>query len=152
MDPCERHLLQHMVLLEDKDIVRHALATKQCIIASDGSAPALKGSFAWNISDTHGKRLAQCCGPVYGYRISSYRAEGYGILSSQHEQHPSTRTDRMGQRQREYAKEDQDHGRLHRTLLKHNHGVRLGRTGGDTHNKTRNPDTCHLQPHREPLR
>jgi hypothetical protein len=50
-------------------------------IATDGSAPDGKGSFAWLISDGTGNTLAQCMGPVFGAGVTSFRAEGYGILS-----------------------------------------------------------------------
>jgi len=40
-----------------------------------------KGSFAWVISTSEGEILAQCHGPVFGAKLSSYRAEAYGILS-----------------------------------------------------------------------
>ena len=56
------------------------LCTKQCFIASDGSAPHEKGSFAWVLSTDDGVRIARCCGPVFGKAITSYRAKSYGIL------------------------------------------------------------------------
>ena len=72
------HTLEWLVPEED---VWDALCTGQCILVSDGSAPLPRGSFAWILSDPTGRRLVQCSGPAYGYRIGSYRAEGYGILS-----------------------------------------------------------------------
>ena len=51
---------------------------------SDGSAPHTKGSFAWIISNTQGTRLVRCSGPVYGYKITLYHAESYGVLSILH--------------------------------------------------------------------
>ena len=33
---------------------------------------------------TQGQRLAQCSGPAYGHKITSYRTESYGILSLLH--------------------------------------------------------------------
>jgi hypothetical protein len=50
--------------------------------ASDGSVKFLThGSFGWSVSLPNGRRLATCSGPVYGAKPSSYRAEGYGMLS-----------------------------------------------------------------------
>ena len=57
------------------------LSQQSCVMASDGSAPHGKGSFAWYISTWEGTRIAKCYGPVFGHRISSYRSECYGILS-----------------------------------------------------------------------
>ena len=50
-------------------------------MASDGSAPAGKGAFAWVISDVSSNRLVRCSGPAFGKSISSYRAESYGLVS-----------------------------------------------------------------------
>jgi hypothetical protein len=82
MDAWEIHLLYHLEMDDaTEDTIWTALTTKSCIIATDGSAPAGKGSFAWVISDTNGNILAKCHGPTFGYKISSYRSEAYGILS-----------------------------------------------------------------------
>ena len=49
--------------------------------ASDGSVIDLShASFGWVLSINR-RRLVQCSGPVYGYKPTSYRAEGYGLLS-----------------------------------------------------------------------
>ena len=32
------------------------------------------------LSSANGDRLVQCSGPVFGYKPTSYRAEGYGLL------------------------------------------------------------------------
>ena len=78
----ERLLLHHLEVTDiTEDTTWHALTTTTCYIATDGSAPSGKGSFAWVISDSEGEILAQCHGPVFGAKISSYRAEAYGILS-----------------------------------------------------------------------
>jgi hypothetical protein len=50
MESWEQHLLRHTHFLVDEIAVWHSLIAKQCYIASDGSAPAPKGSFAWIIS------------------------------------------------------------------------------------------------------
>jgi hypothetical protein len=54
---------------------------KEIHCTSDGLAPKLTGSFGWSCSIDNGKRIAQNCGPAFGYRTSSFRAEGYGLLS-----------------------------------------------------------------------
>ena len=82
LSPWERSLLQDMVLLAPEATIWESLQSGQCFMASDGSAPRMRGSFAWIMSDASGNRLARCSGPVFGYAISSYRAEGYGLLSA----------------------------------------------------------------------
>ena len=82
MDDWEQHLLRNITFLVDEEEVWNVLTTRSCIIASDGSAPGPKGSFGWVISDRQGNHLVQCNGPTFGAKISSYRAEGYGILSA----------------------------------------------------------------------
>ena len=81
LHPWERMLLLETGFLQPEADVWRQLCTGQCFAASDGSAPHGKGLFAWVLSDTRGRQLARCHGPVYGYAISSYRAEGYGMLS-----------------------------------------------------------------------
>ena len=78
--PWERNLLLDLQLIQHEDAIWEALSS-QCFVATDGSAPQGKGSFAWTLSTAKGDRLARCSGPVFGHAISSYRAEGYGILS-----------------------------------------------------------------------
>jgi hypothetical protein len=77
----EWKLLEEVDMLYPEAEIWRKLATQRCHIATDGSAPDGKGSFAWVISDPEGNRLVRCYGPVYGADITSYRAEGYGILS-----------------------------------------------------------------------
>jgi hypothetical protein len=48
---------------------------------SDGSDDAGSMSFGWIISLPNGHRLAHCAGPSFGPYGSSFRAEGYGLLS-----------------------------------------------------------------------
>jgi hypothetical protein len=81
MEPWETHLLVDVEFLCGEQHVWETLQHKSCIIASDGSAPEEKGSFAWVISDRQGNQLVHCYGPVFGSRITSYRSEGCGILS-----------------------------------------------------------------------
>ena len=80
LDPWEQYLLRDLEFLVPEQTIWDAVSSHQCIFASDGSAPKTRGSFAWVLSDTGGNRLAQCSGPVFGHKISSYRAEGYGII------------------------------------------------------------------------
>jgi hypothetical protein len=39
-------------------------------------------TFAWVLALPCGKRVATCAGPVFGFRQSSYRSEGYKVLSA----------------------------------------------------------------------
>ena len=80
-EPWEADLLQHVRLKHDvfstyekmKDVF-HA--------AGDGSVKHIhNGSFGWTISTSNGERLVEAYGPVRGYKPTSYRAEGYGMLS-----------------------------------------------------------------------
>ena len=52
------------------------------LAAGDGSVRhEHNGAFGWIISTPAGERLVRANGPVRGHRPTSYRAEGYGILS-----------------------------------------------------------------------
>ena len=82
LPPWEYMLLKHLTLEVPELELWTTLCTQSCHIASDGSAPHNKGSYAWIICDGNGMRLACCAGPVQGHRISSYRAESYGLLSA----------------------------------------------------------------------
>jgi hypothetical protein len=81
MDRWEASLLRDLEWHVSEDEVWEKLTRATCQFATDGSAPEGKGSFAWIISDNKGTVLAQCNGPVYGALVTSFRAEGYGILS-----------------------------------------------------------------------
>ena len=52
------------------------------IIVCDGSVLHSKGAFGWVLSLASGFRLAEGNGPAYGHQMSSFRAEGYGMLSA----------------------------------------------------------------------
>jgi hypothetical protein len=80
MEAWEKQLLQHMEILVPMETITHH-TQHQLIIASDGSVQDHRASFGWIIATPGGNRLAKCSGPAYGYNPSSYRAEGYGILS-----------------------------------------------------------------------
>ena len=82
MEPWEWQLLFDLEIMCDEQTLWEALTTQVCTIASDGSALAGKGSFAWVISDSRGEIIAECKGPVPGAKVTSFRAEGYGILSA----------------------------------------------------------------------
>jgi len=83
MEPWERDLLQGLDLLVPEQELITALCESPLIFVSDGSADQDKntGSFGWTLSRPNGQRLATCNGPVYTYKATSYRSEGYGILS-----------------------------------------------------------------------
>ena len=69
--PWERNLLLELRFIQNEAAVWEALSS-QCFVATDGSAPHGKGSFAWTLSTSNGDRLARCSGPVFGHAISSY--------------------------------------------------------------------------------
>ena len=81
LHPWERLLIENVHFIQPENEVWTALSRERCFAASDGSAPQHKGSFAWILSNNKGERLARCSGPVLGHAISSYRAEGFGMLS-----------------------------------------------------------------------
>jgi hypothetical protein len=82
LEQWELQLLQHIEVMDGtENTIWNTLCNQPCYFATDGSAPTNRGSFGWVISDIQGNILAKCYGPVYGYKISSYRAEAYGILS-----------------------------------------------------------------------
>jgi hypothetical protein len=80
MEPWEKQLLQHMEILVLMETITHQ-PQQQLIIASDGSVQDHRAAFGWIITTTGGIRIAKCSGPAYGYKPSSYRAEGYVLLS-----------------------------------------------------------------------
>ena len=81
LDRWELELLQHLELKVPMEELMHHLLTSDIVIASDGSVKNKRASFGWVISTTDGDRLAECQGPAFGLDPTSYRAEGYGILS-----------------------------------------------------------------------
>jgi hypothetical protein len=82
LDPWEQAILEGTQFLVDESDAWNTICAGNCIIATDGSAPHGKGSFAWIVSDPTGRRLVKCSGPVHGKDISSFRAESYGMLSA----------------------------------------------------------------------
>ena len=83
LDDWEQELLQGLVLKVSQHNLFAAVQQEPFLIASDGSQqPDNKASFGWILSTNSGHRLATCTGASYGARITSYRAEGYGVLSA----------------------------------------------------------------------
>jgi Reverse transcriptase-like len=77
----EQELLEGITIQVQDNIMQQEI-TQSIKIASDGSVQDQKASFAWIISNEDGMRLATGSGPAYGCKPTSYRAEGYGILSA----------------------------------------------------------------------
>ena len=55
--------------------------TTPTIIASDGSVKDARGSFGWVIATLTGQILAKGSGIAFGYEVTSFRSEAYGILA-----------------------------------------------------------------------
>jgi hypothetical protein len=81
METWERMLLQNLAIMVTNQDLHNSIQTR-IIIASDGSVQGTQASFAWIIATEYGQRRARCKGLAYGWKPSSYRAEGYGILSA----------------------------------------------------------------------
>ena len=82
LDTWESELLAEVTWEEDEMRAIEALQS-QCLLACDGSVNSHEaGSFGWTLYDSHSRRCAKNAGPARGSRITSYRAEGYGILSA----------------------------------------------------------------------
>jgi hypothetical protein len=83
LDSWEKYLLDNLEWDKDFDgtTVWQHLSSSSCTLVSDGSAQDCQGSFGWIISTASGTRLARGWGPVFGAKVNSYRAEGYGILA-----------------------------------------------------------------------
>jgi hypothetical protein len=78
--PWEQELIGGITLQVQEEALKQA-SRRALKIACDGSVQGKKASFAWVVATAEGTRLATCSGPAYGCRPTSYRAEGYGILS-----------------------------------------------------------------------
>jgi hypothetical protein len=82
LPPWEYELLSMLSLPTDIFTLCHAMSTQQPIyVTSDGSVSDSQSSFAWVLSTSDGQRLATCNGPACGFQCTSYRSEGYGLLS-----------------------------------------------------------------------
>ena len=77
----EKALLHALELIDVTEAELLQALQEPCLICSDGSQIGPKASLGWILSTYDGRRLAKCNGPAYGCKPSSYRAEGYGILS-----------------------------------------------------------------------
>jgi hypothetical protein len=142
LDPWESDLLRELHFLVDEPCAWQAITKEKCIIATDGSAPHGRGSYAWVISDPTGKRLVKCSGPVFGKDISSFRAEGYGMLSvlrfllRMAEMYGASITIPAMRQPKPGEKDSYNHG-LSRHLSQRIHGCRMGLHGPDPENAAR---------------
>jgi hypothetical protein len=84
LPPWEAALFEHLNLTQDIYSFCGLMqnATPKLLCCSDGSSLGSYGSFGWSFSTAQGHRFATCAGPAFGYKINSYRSEGYGILSA----------------------------------------------------------------------
>ena len=81
LEPWESELISNTTFLTDETDAASTISMPS-VIACDGAVNAhAAGAFGWVLSNREHHRKAVCAGPVRGSRISSYRAEGYGILS-----------------------------------------------------------------------
>ena len=81
LDPWEIDILRHTTMHVDPYTLCTALATG-IQAATDGSVRyETQGAFRWILSTDTGEHAATGMGPARGYRPTSYRAEGVGILS-----------------------------------------------------------------------
>ena len=82
LPPWEKPLLENLELLgcHQQDLFE-MIQTDTLLICSDGSKDRHRASFAWYLSDSDGNRMVRCYGPCFGMDPTSYRAEGYGLLS-----------------------------------------------------------------------
>lgn len=81
LEAWETDLLQHVTMVHDA-FTTYQLMQHRFHAASDGSVRhGNQGAFGWIISTASGERIVYGQGPARGYRLTSYRAEGYGILS-----------------------------------------------------------------------
>lgn len=81
LDPWEIDVLRMTTMHEDPNALCAALSLG-FKAASDGSVRfTTQGAFGWVLSTDQGFQAATGMGPARGPRPTSYRAEGYGILS-----------------------------------------------------------------------
>jgi hypothetical protein len=87
--PGDRHLFESLELLVSPEDLIAALdetvlstnSSTRCHGVSDGTEVHSCMAFAWVFAGPDGRRLAQCASPAFGSQASSYRAEGYGVVS-----------------------------------------------------------------------
>ena len=58
-----------------------AFSTSPILLATDGSVVENHGSFGWVIADQNGRILATGSGIAFGFKVTSFRSEAYGILA-----------------------------------------------------------------------
>ncbi|KAI2512751.1 hypothetical protein MHU86_1539 [Fragilaria crotonensis] len=81
LDSWEVDLLYHTTMLADPYTLCTMLTPGFCAV-SDGSVRYnTQGSFGWALSASDGTRVATGMGPARGPRPTSFRAEGYALLS-----------------------------------------------------------------------
>jgi len=82
LETWESTLFHTLECLTDPFTMVAQISTVGFKAASDGSVRYdTDGAFGWVLSLPNKVRLATCSGPAFGSNISSYRAEGYGMLS-----------------------------------------------------------------------
>ena len=80
LDYWERQLLQNLQFhLSPGDTV--SMLTQPIIIGSDGSVSDGRGSFGWIIANPQAHVLATGSGIAFGFEVTSFRSEAYGILA-----------------------------------------------------------------------
>ena len=80
LDCWERQLLQTIQFhLSPEDII--SMLTQMIIIGSDGSVRDGRGSFGWIIANPQAHVLATGSGTAFGFEVTSFRSEAYGILA-----------------------------------------------------------------------
>ena len=70
----------HLLVLEAQFM--QIIQFEDISLCSDGTQKGPQAAFAWVMATSEGTRIAQCSGPCFGKDPTSYRAEGYGILSA----------------------------------------------------------------------
>jgi exonuclease III len=81
LDAWEIDLLYHTTMSVDPFSVCDALAHGFCAVSDGSVRKNSQGSFGWVLCTSEGARAVTCMGPARGPRPTSFRAEGYGLLS-----------------------------------------------------------------------
>ena len=83
LDPWESYLFTGLKIPMGPDALAEYLQCNAVTIVSDGSVKKRSAGFGWAMVDPKGDEvpLVEVCGPVFGSKPASYRAEAYGILS-----------------------------------------------------------------------
>ena len=79
----EQLMLERVHLHTDAFTVTSCLSNpdNEWIAIFDGSVQHSQTSFGWVVAQTSRQCMARCNRPVHGYKPTSFRSEGYGILS-----------------------------------------------------------------------